>query len=179
MLEASESELILRLQLVIARAAQKDSLRWWEDDSLTPSGKFLLERLFIVDAEEAGRKLAVEAAKVRFQAAFGDKNNALNLFHLDQAGEVEHALQGIRLSSIPIPADPILSMEDLRRVLLEQVGSPLKYQVLGARSNSRLEIKIENLPTKFDLNPIAKTLAWAMLEGEPGKPIFPYIRQTI
>lgn len=179
MLEVTDRKLILNLQLLIARAAQKDSLKWWEDDSLTPSGKYLLERLFIVDADEAGRKLAIEAAKVRFQAAFGNENSFLNLFHLDQAGEVEHSLQGISLSSIPVPLEPIQSIADLRQMLLEQVGSPMKYQVVGERSNNRLEIKMGDTPSNFELTDIVKTLAWATLESEPGKPIFPYIQQTL
>ena len=94
MLDASESKLILSLQLLIARAAQKDSLMWWEDDALTPSGKYLLDRLFFFDADEAGRKLAMEAAKVRYRAAFGAENNVLHLFHLDQTGDVEYSCQG-------------------------------------------------------------------------------------
>jgi len=179
MIDVPDRKLILNLQLLIARAAQKDSLKWWEDDSLTPSGKYLLERLFIVDADEAGRKLAIEAAKVRFQAAFGNENNLLHLFHLDQEGEVEHSLQGISLSSVSVPSEPIQTIENLRHVLVEQVGSPLKYQVIGERSNNRLEIKMGDAPSKSDLTHIVKTLAWAALESEPGKPVFPYIQQIL
>lgn len=179
MLDDPDRKIILSLQLLIARAAQKDSLKWWEDDSLTPSGKYLLERLFIIDADETGRKLAIEAAKVRFQAAFGNEKKVLHLFHLDQTGEVEYSLQGIRLSSMPISLRPIQSIDDLRHVLREQIGSPMKYKVIGERSNNRLEIKIRDTPSKFELTDITKTLAWASLEGEPGKPVFPYIQQTL
>jgi hypothetical protein len=179
MLDAHERNLILTFQLLIARAAQKDSLKWWEDDALTPSGKYLLERLFLVDADEASRKLAIEAAKVRFQAAFGNENNVLHLFHLDQTGDVEHSLQGINLSSIPVPSESIQSIDDLRQMLLEHVGSPMKYQVVGERSSNRLEIKRGEAHSKSDLIHIVKTLAWATLESEPGKPVFPYFQQTV
>lgn len=178
MLENSDRKLILSLRLRIARAAQKDSLKWWEDDSLTPSGKFLLERLFIIDADEAGYKLAIEAAKVRYHAAFGKENNDLHLFHLDQTGDIEHSLQGISLSSLPVSLEPSQSVDSLRHNLLEQIGSPMKYQVVGERSNNRLEIKLGDAHSKFELVDIVKTLAWASLEGEPGKPVFPYIQQT-
>jgi hypothetical protein len=179
MLAHSEVNTILGLQLLIARAAQKDSLIWWEDDSLTASGRYLLDRLFIINPEEAGRKLAVEAARVRYLAAFGGENNALHLFHLDQTGEIELSLQGIDLSSIPVPADAIKSVEDLRRLLLELVGSPIKYQIVEERSNHRLEIKLGEKSPGPGVLQIVKTLAWAILESKPGKPIFPYIQQVL
>jgi hypothetical protein len=168
-------KLILSLQLLIARAAQKDSLRWWEDDSLTPSGKYLLERLFPVNPEEAGYKLALEAAKVRYQAAFSDTAQVLHLFHLDQTGDVEHSMQGIRLSNLPILSEPIQTIDALRHHLLELVGSQMKYQVVSKRPNNCLEIKMGDKSPNPDVIQIVKTLAWATLEGEPGKPIFPYI----
>jgi hypothetical protein len=179
MLALTEINTILSLQLLIARAAQKDSLGWWEDDALTPSGKYLLERLFLVDADEAGRKLALEAARVRYHAAFGAENSVLYLFHLDQTGDVEHSLQGINLSSIPVPSESIQSIDDLRQLLLEHTGSPMKYQVVGERSNNRLEIKMVDAPSTADLTHIVQTLAWATLESEPGKPVFPFIQQTV
>ena len=179
MLSATEGKLILSLQLLIARAAQKDSLSWWEDDALTPSGKYLLERLFIVNPDEAGRKIAIEAAKVRYQAAFGADNHVLHLFHLDQTGDIELNLQELSLSSVPAPTEPVQSLEVLRHLLLEQVGSPMVYQIVGERSNNRLEIKIGNSSSQPELIDIVKTLAWAALEGEPGKPKFPYIQPTL
>jgi len=177
MLDTVANQTILSLQLLIARAAQKDSLKWWEDDSLTPSGKYLLERLFFIDPDEAGRKLALEAARTRYQAAFEGSNNILHLFHLDQTGEVELSLQGIRLSTISIPPEPIPSTDILCRMLLERAGSPLKYQVVGERSNNRREIRLINTASNLSVLAIAKTLACASLEGYPGKPIFPYIQQ--
>lgn len=37
---------VLRLRLAIARAAQRNSLSWWDDASLTPDANLLLRRLF-------------------------------------------------------------------------------------------------------------------------------------
>jgi hypothetical protein len=178
MLDTKDGELILGLQLLIARAAQKDSLSWWEDDSLTPSGLYLLERLFFVDPNEAGRKLALEAARVRHQAAFGAEKNVLHLFHLDQTGEIELYLQGISLSPLSIPLEPVKTTENLRQLLLEKNGSHMDYQVIGERPNNRLEIKIGGAHSRPDVIHFAKTLAWATLEGSSGKPVFPYIRET-
>lgn len=179
MLEVPDRKLILNLQLLIARAAQKDSLNWWEDDALTPAGNYLLERLFIVKPDEVGRRLALEAAKVRYQAAFGNEKNVVHLFHLDQTGEVEYKLQGINLSNIMVPVEPIKSMDALRHALLKLVGSPMKYQVIGERSNNRLEIKMGDTHSIFDIIHIVNALAWATLKSEPGKPRFPYIQATL
>jgi hypothetical protein len=54
-------------------------------------------------------------------------------------------------------------------MLLEHVGSPMKYQVVGERSNNRLEIKIGEAHSKSDLIHIVKTLAWATLERRAGQ----------
>jgi hypothetical protein len=171
-----EKQVILSLQLLIARAAQKDSLSWWEDDSLTPSGMFLLERLFVVNPGKTGRALALEAARVRYQAAFGVDNNFIHPFHLDQDGTIAFSLQDFDLSVISFPPDPIISIDALRQQLLDQAGSPLEYQVLGERSNNRLEIKIKSSTTPPTLVDTVKTLTWASLEGQPGKPVFPFIQ---
>ena len=80
MLDNSEIERIIQLRLLIARAAQKDSLHWWEDESLTQAGVFLVERLFIMDASETARKLAIEAARTLYRMAFGDDRKKLHLF---------------------------------------------------------------------------------------------------
>jgi len=178
MLDSQTTITILALQLLIARAAQKDSLSWWEDDSLTPSGKYLLERLFMVDPDEVGRRLALEAARVRYRAAFGEDRKALHLFRLDQTGEVEFDLREVNLSTIPLSSAAIQTIDSLRRLLLEQVGSPMSYEVVGERFSNRWEIKLKDKSLKPDLVQIVKTLAWATLEGEPGKPVFPYIRHT-
>lgn len=179
-MDPPDINLILSLQLLIARAAQKDSLMWWEDESLTPSGKYMLERLFFVNGDMMGRQLALEAAKVRYQAAFSDFNHGvLHLFHLDQTGDVDLNLQGVSLAAIQIPIEAVHSVDDLRQLLLELVDSPMKYQVVGERSNSRLGIKMVDMTSQHDLLQIVKTLAWASLEGEPGKPIFPYIQPTL
>ncbi len=174
MLDVEGKNTLLGLRLLIARAAQKDSLGWWEDDSLTEAGHYLLERLFLVNPEEAGRKLALEAARTRYQAAFNRDAAALHLFHLDKTGEIEHRLQGICLADIQPPKEPLLTMDALRQKLFELAGHPLKFQIVGERANHRLEIRIHGASGKTPILDVAKTLAWASLEGKPGQPIFPY-----
>jgi len=45
---STDVQLILRLRLLIVRAANRDSLAWWDDEALTAPAGFLLERLFPV-----------------------------------------------------------------------------------------------------------------------------------
>lgn len=175
MLDPLQKQALLQLRLLIARAAQKDSLNWWEDDSLTQAGSYLLERLFLADPGEAGRKLALAAAKTRYQAAFNGEDSVLHLFRLDMTGEIEYGLQGVRLAGIPLPADPIASLDDLRQDLLEMTGQVPQFKILGERAHHRIEIGLKEPVAKLSVLDIAKTLAWAALEGKPGQPIFPYI----
>lgn len=175
MLDAEGRSTLIGLRLLIARAAQKDSLNWWEDDSLSPAGSYLLERLFLADPTEAGRKLALEAARTRYQAAFNGDDTVLHLFRLDKTGDVEYGLQDVHLADIPIPSEPIATVDALQKKLLELIGSIPQFQIVGERANRRLEIGFKNPTAKPTILYIAKTLTWASLEGKPGLPIFPYI----
>lgn len=176
MLDIAEKNKLLSLRLLIARAAQKDSLNWWEDDSLSPAGSYLLERLFPADPAEAGRKLALEAARTRYQAAFNGDDTALHLFRLDKTGDIEYGLQDVRLADIPIPSEPITTLDALQEKLFELIGSIPQFQVVGERANRCLEINIKNSTNKLSVLDLAQVLAWASLEGQPGHPIFPFIR---
>lgn len=178
MLEVGEKTTILGIRLLIARAAQKDSLNWWEDDSLTPAGGYVLERLFLAAPQEAGRKLALEAARTRYQAAFNGENNPLHLFRLDKTGEIEHGLQDIPIMSVPVPLEPIPTRDMLRQKFLEFTGQPDKFKVIGERANHRMEIRPANPHKKYATLEIVKILAWATLEGEANQPVFPYIMLT-
>jgi hypothetical protein len=170
---------LLSLRLLIARAAQKDSLGLWEDDSLTQAGSYLLDRLFLADPIEAGRMLALEAARTRYQAAFNGEDTVLHLFHLDKTGEVEHGLQGIRLTNVPVPSEPITTQDALRQNLLELTGEPPKFHIVGERANHRFEISVIPSIGNISILNLAKVLAWATLEGKPGQPIFPYISMNL
>jgi hypothetical protein len=176
MLDIAEKNKLLSLRLLIARAAQKDSLNWWEDDSLSSAGSYLLERLFSADPGEAGRKLALEAAKNRYEAAFSSDNAVLHLFHLDNSGDVEYGLQGIRLADIPVPNEPIPTIDALQEKLIALSGPKPLFQIVGERANRCLEINIKNSTNKLSVLDLAQVLAWVSLEGQPGHPIFPFIR---
>lgn len=175
--ENDDLKSILQLRLLIIRAAQKDSLGWWEDESLTRAGGFLVEKLFLMDTAETARKLAMEAARTRYRMAFGDDKNRLHLFRLDRTGQVEYDLRELRFTSVDMPMEPIPSMEALREKLLALTGQPVPYEKVGERGmNSELEIRIAGFSAKTPPLALAKTLAWACLESPPGRPLFPYVQ---
>lgn len=176
MLDDDSKIKIVQLRLLIIRAAQKDSLRWWEDESLTQAGWFLVERLFLMDTAETARKLSLEAARTRYRMAFGAEKDLLNLFHLDRMGQVDYELGNMRLSDLPIPAEPITSPEMLRQKLLDLTGQPAQYEVLGKGTNDRLEIRVKGFSERMPALELAKSLAWACLESQPAKPCFPYVQ---
>ena len=89
---------ILRLRLLICRAAATDSLRWWEDASLTEDGAFLLGRLFPRSARAAARRLALQAALLRHEVALAELPGPRHLF--DLGAEVEAALQEVPSLSV-------------------------------------------------------------------------------
>ncbi len=176
MVDVEEKKDLLALRLLIARAAQKDSLNWWEDDSLSPAGSYLLERLFPADPVEAGRKLALEAAKNRYEAALSSDNAVCHLFHLDNSGDIEYGLQGIRLADIPVPNEPISTADALQEKLIALLGPKPPFQIVGERANRCIEISIKSSTHRLSALDLAHILSWASLEGQPGHPIFPFIR---
>lgn len=84
---------ILQLRLLILRAAQKDSLAWWENESLTQAGGFLADKLFLMDTAETTQQLVMEAARKRYRMAFWEERKRLHLFWLDTKGQVEFDLR--------------------------------------------------------------------------------------
>jgi predicted nucleic acid-binding protein len=53
------------IALLVARAGQKDSLSWWDDESLTDAGRFALSKIFPRNPGRAALRLAFESAKGR------------------------------------------------------------------------------------------------------------------
>ena len=167
-----DTHLVLSLRLLIARAADKDSLAWWDDESLTPHAAFLLERIFPTAPSLAARSLALAAASARHQAACPEE--ALHLYRLDADNRDRLALRFAPLLPIPVPEEPITTMVVLRQHLLDLTGEPMPYAVVR-RNAHWLQIEIPPCPVGGSLLAHrALTLAWAYLEGSPGEPVLPY-----
>lgn len=165
------------LQLLIARAAQKDSLSWWEDESLTRAGGYVLERLFPNAPQSAGLKLALEAARARHKVAFKDMPDVEHLFALRLNSQEELSPIDTLILFRDLTEKSIPTMEILEERLMEAIGKP---QPLGSVSNGpggTLEIKMVVEDSKVSVLDRAKALARGYLEAGPGMPVFPYIRE--
>jgi hypothetical protein len=172
-LASEETRIILSLRLLIARAANKDSLAWWDDESLTSHAGFLLERVFPTAPALAARSLALAAASARHQAACPEA--ALHLYRLDTDNRDRLALRFAPLLPVPLPEGPITAMDALRQHLLGVTGGPVPYTVV--RETDARGLLVEVPPCPVGVSPMAhraRSLAWAYLEGAPGKPVFPY-----
>lgn len=58
---------VLLARVVIARYGQRDAMDWWNDESLTPSGTFVMQRLFPRTAPWVQAETAIEAATLRHE----------------------------------------------------------------------------------------------------------------
>jgi hypothetical protein len=170
-----DARTIFSLRLLVARAANKDSLAWWDDESLTPHAGFLLERLFPMAPPLAARSLALSAALARHQAACSANEKALHLYRLDADNQDKLAMRFVPLLPIPVPNQAITTMDALSQHLLRLLGEPAPYNVVQRTKTDGLQIEIPPSPAGVSsLLHRAKTLAWAYLEGAPGQPIFPF-----
>jgi len=172
-LTEAETGQILALRLLIARAANQDSLGWWDDESLTPAAAYLLSRLFPMSPGVAGKSLALRAALARHGVAC--PRDGLHLYRLDADNRDKLALRFAPIEKVPVPEEPIPTTEVLRDRLLELSESPQAYTVLRRTASGGLLIDVP--PAPVDVPPMvhrAKTLAWAYLEGAQAAPLFPF-----
>lgn len=172
-LTSQETRTILGLRLLIARAANKDSLAWWDDESFTAPAGFILGRIFPMAPPLAARSLSLAAAIARHQAAYTEET--LHLYRLDSDNQDGLALRFEPLLPIPVPEKPITTLEALRRHLLDLIGTPAHYTVV--RETRTHGLQIEAPPCPPGTSPLAhraQTLAWAYLESASGAPVFPF-----
>jgi len=171
-LAPEDTHIVLGLRLLIARAANKDSLAWWDDESLTPHAGFLLERVFPTAPVLAARSLALAAASARHRAACPE--SALHLYRLDADNQDKLALRFVPLLPIPVPEEPIATLDDLHQHLLDLTGDTMLYTVVRRNAHwTQIEIPPCSAGSSL-LAHRARTLAWAYLEGSPGEPTLPY-----
>jgi len=166
--------LILQLRLLIARAANLDSLGWWDDETFSKPAGFILDRVFPVLPMLAARSLALHAALRRHQAIESNGRGWLHLYRLDADNQDGLAIRFWPLQNLPVPEAPITSLHELRQHLLRLTGKSYPYTTGGTTRNGGLQI--EPSPCPAGIEPIvhrACTLAWAYLEGTPGRTVIP------
>jgi hypothetical protein len=174
----ADGHTILRLRLLIARAANRDSLAWWDDEALTAPAGFLLERLFPVAPPLAARSLALRAALARHEGACTDIGGVLHLYRLDADNADGLALRDMSLLPVSYPEAPITTMEALREHLITLLGQPAQVKIVQRCNGGALLIAIPPSPAGV-WAPLhrARSFAWAYLEGAPGQPVFPFIAE--
>lgn len=163
---------VLPLAISIARAACKDSLRWWEDEALTEAGSSALGRLFARHARAAAMRLALLSARERHQGELQRKGTSgRSLFDL----AITELDEGNRLPST-VGLAAITSVDDFRARLTAIVPDL-----------SPLHLPRPNVPGLFDITSVlslgsldrataAVALAAAYLHGLPESPVFPFFR---
>ncbi len=161
---------ILGLRLLIARAAQPDSLRWWNDNSLTAEGLDLTARLFGRKPERAALRLALKAARVRHDAAMPHGNECMHLFNFGDVVEFDIA-QALKTCELPMP-NRMESISDLLTALSDRIitGDP---EHLAKDDRSAMEIVVDE---EMPLVEQARILASGYVAGDREKPVFPFIR---
>jgi hypothetical protein len=173
---SEDAQFILGLRLLIARAANKDSLAWWDDESLAGHSAYLLNRIFPIAPQTAARSLALRAALSRHEAVCASEPNALHLFRLDAANQDELAVHQVALSAISMSEEPVDTMDELRARLTQLIDDRRPYKRVRLTGNQGLLIEIPAPPTGVSVwRHRTQTLAWAYLEGAYGQPVFPFI----
>lgn len=171
-----EATQILRLRTLIARAAQVDSLKWWEDESLTDGGLYLLERIFWGSPSTTSRNLAHSAALHRHQSALKAQYGGIHLFQLSIDNIEEETLKSI-VNYVTIDLEglsPISDLEHLRHKLLEIIEAEPQYTIVNF-SPLNHSLQILPLTSSGGILDYAYALSWAYLEGNMGQAVFPYI----
>lgn len=173
-----EVQQILGLRLLIARAANVDSLAWWDDDALTDPARYVLQRLFPTAPPLAARSLALRAARSRHEAVV--PSTGLHLYRLDPNNRDKLALRFEPRLPIPVPEDPIETLEALRAHMRELTGRDgMPYEVVGERLGGAVQIDVPPAPKEVEpLVHRAQALAWAYLDAQPGQPVFPFCLPT-
>lgn len=162
------------LRFCIARAGQNDSMGWWEDDSLTTTGAYLLERIFPGAPAITGRKLALTAANLRHEAALAHLDNVNHLFQLAAENQAKLVLRDLVDTQSWVDLPPIDSIGSLHDMLVKIISTQPEYEVVNRFPEQRvMQIRLEN--HKSSMLEQATALAWAYLEGDVRDPIFPYI----
>ena len=144
--DQGDLQTILRLRLLIARAANRDSLAWWDDEALTAPAGFLLERLFPVAPPLAARSLALRAAFARHEGACTDIGGALHLYRLDADNADGLALRTVPLLPVPYPEAPITTTDALREHLIALLGQPTQVKIVQRRNGGAIADRHSTLP---------------------------------
>jgi hypothetical protein len=175
-LSPSSAEHSVSLALLIIRAGEKDSLRWWDDESLSEAGLFVLSKILPRNPRAAAIRLAYLAALERHRAilAAAGVRGATTL--LDFA---EPALTTPQESASLVTAvldEPITSMDQLRTRLHELASEVTTIEIPAPSDEGLLDLSDFIGRASPGSEGRAALLAAGYLQGQVGKPVIPYLR---
>ncbi len=175
---------ILDLRLLIARAGEQDSLKWWNSHALTKDGQWALKRLYPRYANYAGARLSIEAAALVHAQKIAQRP-AVTLFGLgvELDAQVMMQLDLRRLDDSPLNIPPAIRSSDELRVLLSRAvdtGDNKPLSPGGGTSNGALveagDINRDQLRTDEGLEDAIQRLSVRYLDSQPYQLIVPYLR---
>lgn len=172
----SSIERTVRLALLIIRAGERDSLKWWDDESLSEAGLFALSRILPRNPNAAAVRLAYLAARERHRGMLASAGIPGATTLLDF---VEVALSEPQERSSAVAAvreEPITSVGQLR-TLLQEVAPEVRTIELPAPSGNGL-LDLSDLVGRATPGPQVRAalLAAGYLQGQVGKLVVPYLR---
>lgn len=175
---------ILDLRILIARAGEQDSLKWWNSHALTKDGQWALKRLYPRHAHYAGARLSIASASLVHAQKIAQRP-AVTLFGLgvELDAQVMMQLDLRRLDETPLDVPPAIhSTEELRRLLSEVVdlsGVTLSGPAEGSSNGALFEvgnINPEQLRKDEKLADAIQRLSTWYLNSKPNQLMVPYLR---
>jgi hypothetical protein len=163
----ADSGLAVQLASVIVRAGARDSLDWWDDDSLTPEGGIVLGKLFPRSTRRLARRLAALAAQERQAGLLGDLRSSV-ITLLDLSAEV--------LEAVEVPDEPITNEEALRDRLIQHAPALADVRLPAAASGPLFDLTPAVPAARPSPEGLAVLLASGYLHGRRGRPVIPYVR---
>ena len=164
---------LVQARMLLARAGERDALRWWDSEALSQGGDFVLGRLFPRSHARAAWRLAIEAARTRHAAC------PAGSIHLFNVGEpLESRLDAAVVPAFPVPPPP-RTVDDLR-ALLSRAGFAAdgEHPTLQIPPSGPLPLGTcsrEDASDAVSLGRLIERLVSAYLLGQPGVPVLPYL----
>jgi hypothetical protein len=172
----SSTEQIVRLALLIARAGQNDSLKWWDDDALSEAGLFALSRVFPRNPRSAAVRLAFLAATERHRGMLDSAGvrGATTLLDFAEAALATPYENGPFVTAVR--DEPITSVGQLRTLLQDLAPGVTTIEIPSPSPDGLLDLTDLVGRTRPGPQARAALLAAGYLQGQVGKPVIPYVR---
>jgi hypothetical protein len=169
-IQIDDSKKMSVLALIILRAGEGDSLKWWDDESLTDAGRLALSRLFPRNAERIAVRLALAGALARQRRVLENAGAAGAITLMDLAADTLRD----QIVDLQLFTKRIESMDELRSMLQRTIpGSEFTIPRQGS-TGTTLDVSEMANQTKGRL-PLALVSGYLM--GKVGSLVVPFVRR--